>query len=324
MLLDDRALAALEEICPLQLPAAALPWVVTPADAADLRLSRRTVARRVSQGRWQRALPGVYFTFSGSPTEDQRLTAALRYAGPRAVLSGQSALRRYGLRQFAEPSRVLVLVPHGRRVRSTGAVAVRQTRRLPDPAEQADGFPVSGIARATIDAVIGETDLSTVRAVIAAPVQRRLCTVESLHLELRAAPVRGSALARRALSEVAGGARSAPECAALTLFRRARLPAFEANADVYDDQGGWLACADYLWKELRAVSELESREWHLDPSSWERTLRRYRRLAEHGYSVLPLPPSALTRDPAGTVRQVRSWLRRRAAELGVPYRPAGG
>jgi hypothetical protein len=43
-------------------------------------------------GRWQRLLPGIYLTDTGTPTQVQREMAALRYAGPGGTLTGQAAL----------------------------------------------------------------------------------------------------------------------------------------------------------------------------------------------------------------------------------------
>src|SRR5215472_6058714 len=50
------------------------------------------------QGKWQRLLPGVFLTVTGRPTPEQRLIAALLYAGPRSVITGPAALRAYRLR----------------------------------------------------------------------------------------------------------------------------------------------------------------------------------------------------------------------------------
>src|SRR5260221_12324617 len=44
-------------------------------------------------GPWQRLLPGVYLTGTGTPTSDQREITALRYAGGRSVITRLTALR---------------------------------------------------------------------------------------------------------------------------------------------------------------------------------------------------------------------------------------
>lgn len=281
--------------------------------ASPARRSRDGAAR----GEWQRPLPGVYFTFSGTPTVHQRIAAAVRYAGPDAVLTGASALRRHGVRALPEPDRVDLLVPHGHVRRSAGYARVHQTTLLPERV-LADGFLVAPVARAVADACRDLRELRAVRAVVAEVVQRGLCGVEEIAEELERGPRRGSALLRQVLGEVRFGSQSVPEIDLAVLFRRAKLPPFEANVDVYADDGTWLGCCDAVWYELRAVIEVDSREWHLRPEDWERTMARHRRLAEAGYSVLPFPPSMIRRQPDEVVRQTRAWLARRALDVPQP------
>jgi hypothetical protein len=52
---------------------------------------------KVRSGRWQRLQRGVYATFSGEPSREATLWAALLRAGPGAVLSHQTAAERHGL-----------------------------------------------------------------------------------------------------------------------------------------------------------------------------------------------------------------------------------
>ena len=68
---------------------------------------------RVRSGRWQRLHRGVYATFSGKPSRETVLWAALLRAGPDAVLSHQTAAERHGL--IDEPSPVIIItVPASR------------------------------------------------------------------------------------------------------------------------------------------------------------------------------------------------------------------
>jgi hypothetical protein len=52
-------------------------------------------------GAWQRILPGVYLTVTGTPTVEQREVAALLYAGSASVMTGPAALRRHRIRVVA-------------------------------------------------------------------------------------------------------------------------------------------------------------------------------------------------------------------------------
>ena len=55
-------------------------------------------------GPWQRLLPGVYLTVTGTVTQDQREMAALLYAGPRSLITGAAAVRRHRLQRGRDPT----------------------------------------------------------------------------------------------------------------------------------------------------------------------------------------------------------------------------
>src|SRR5262247_4066023 len=104
--------------------------VVTRRQALDCGLHPSTLHRRaLTGGRWQEILPGVYLTVTGTPTPDQRDTAAVFYAGRGGTLTGTAALRRHGMR--VQPDCINVLIPASRRRQSTAFVVIQRTRRLP-------------------------------------------------------------------------------------------------------------------------------------------------------------------------------------------------
>src|SRR5262249_36854052 len=138
-----------------------------------------------------------------------RLAAAIAFAGAGALLSRAAVLYDGGLRSVRRPTRVLVLVPARRRLRPTGWVRIRPTRRLPDP-DLLPGPPRVPVARAVADHALTLRRLDDVRAVVAEAVRRRLSTVDEIAAELESGPRNGSALLRQVIAEI-GGAWSAPE-----------------------------------------------------------------------------------------------------------------
>jgi hypothetical protein len=174
--------------------------------------------------------------------------------------------------------------------------------------------PVASAARAVADTALQHRWLGAVRAMVAAAVQHELC--DDLVSELAACPRNGSALLRRVLAEVGEGARSAAEANAADYLRRARVPPFELNAPIYNRSGQLVAVADVLWRELRAVLEIDSREFHFNVADWQATMRRHNALVRLGYALTHYPPSAL--GPVWA-HEVEVWLRARAAELGITY-----
>src|ERR1700728_4877177 len=88
--------------------------VVAKAEAGQAGLSVKAIRHRLSSGRWKRVRRGVYATFTGPLPREARLWAAIRRAGPGAMLSHETAAEVHGM--LDKPSaKIHVTVPHRRR-----------------------------------------------------------------------------------------------------------------------------------------------------------------------------------------------------------------
>lgn len=297
--------------------------LVTLAQLRALDIPGHRVGRWTGpRGPWQRLLPGIYAVTSGTPTDEQRVRAALLYAGPTAVLTGLTALRRHGLRRLpkAHDGLVHVLVPHARHRSSTGFVTVERTVRPAAPMTVRSA-PTSSVARAVVDAARRLTDLSDVRALTAEALQTGRCNLGELWQELAAAQIRGTARLRAALREAGAGVRSPEEARALELFRSMGLDRVRWNVHLYDrETGRWLACVDAYDELSGNAFEVDSREFHLDPAGWEQTLLRHARLTARGVLVWHLTPRRL-RDREELVEEIRSATDERRSTGVVPGPP---
>jgi len=169
-------------------------------------------------------------------------------------------------------------------------------------------------ARAVADTARAMSNLSDVRAVVAAGVQRGKVELWELTRELDLGPMRGSALLRRALAEVSDGARSAAEADLLTLIRRSTLPEPLYNPRLFVGKD-FLASPDAWWPDSGVAVEVDSRAWHLSPADWERTLARHARMTAEGILVLHFPPGRLRKDRSSVVGEMRSALVRSSGPL---------
>ena len=213
--------------------------VIARAQAFERGLGKEQVRYLLRDGGpWQRLLPSVYLTHTGPPSADQRDLGALLYAGPCAVLTGPSSMRRFGL-DVTRADAIDVLVPAEEQRRDVGFARLHRTMRLPR------GFCVAGEVRyalpprAVADAARWLTDIGDVRAVVAEAVQRRMCSIEDLVEELDHGPKQGSALLRRALAEVADGVRSAAEGQLHALIGRSGLPMPMFNPRLFVGGPSW-------------------------------------------------------------------------------------
>jgi very-short-patch-repair endonuclease len=283
--------------------------VISREQALACGLTRSALAHRVRpDGPWQRLLCGIYLAQTGAPSVPQQEMAALLHGGPGSVLTGAAALRGLGL-SAAEPGHFDVLVPATSRPRSAAFVMVRRTTRMPQRVIREGSRFYALPPRALADAARFMADLGEVRALIAGAVQRGDCTLRALVRELRQGQVQNSARLRQVLGEAAAGIRSAAEGDFMDLIRRARLPVPMFNARLFGADGRFIAVADAWWPEAGVAAEVDSREWHLSPADWERTMHRHARISSHGILVLHFTPRQIRTDPATVASVISSTLK---------------
>ena len=281
--------------------------VVSRAQAADCGMTRAALRHRIRPGGpWQQLLPGIYLAVTGNPTLAQKETATALYAGQDSVLTGLAALRRHGLKVPESPA-ISVLVP-ARQARHSRAFAnVWPTVRMPGYVCFAGVVQYALPERAAADAARELSSFREARAVIASAVQLGRCRLDRLQEELTQGPVRGSAWLRQSLAEVTKGVRSGAEGDLGDLLCRSGLPAPMFNARLFAGKI-FIAVADAWWPEAGVAAEVDSREWHLSPEDWEKTIQRHARMSAHGIIVLHFTPNQIRHEPARVVADIRSAL----------------
>lgn len=302
-----------------------LPRVLTTAQARRLGLTRAVVATQLRRSRWEQLSRGVYFTRGDPPTRGDWIRAGMLIVGRGAVLSGWDAARAHDVGTARPPvDEVLILAVEGTH-RVIGQARIRPSQRdvrcswldVPDVGRTL----VAGAARAVADAALVYRTFPPVRAMVTSAVQKQLCTAADLRAELATGPRNGSAFLRRAIEDVEGGALSIAEAELADLMRAAALPPFELNVPILDHTGQLVATADVLWRALRAILEVDSRKHHFLEPQWSGTMRRHNKLTRHMLAVTHYPPVELRHRPSEVMRELDSWLRARAAELGVGFPP---
>jgi hypothetical protein len=155
-------------------------------------------------------------------------------------------------------------------------------------------------------------------------VQRGDCPLAALARELDQGPARNSARLRQVLAEVADGVRSVTEAEFRHLIKRAGLPIPMFNARLFGADGTFIAAPDAWWPEAGVAAEVDSRQWHLSPDDWVRTLRRHAEMSSHGILVLHFTPGQIRSDPAAVAAAIADKLRAGRARPALPVsaRPA--
>jgi hypothetical protein len=165
----------------------------------------------------------------------------------------------------------------------------------------------TGTVRAVADTARALTALRDVRGVVSEAVQRGLCTIAALNIELSEGPKNGSALLRTALTEVSDGIRSVAEGDLRVLLKRAHIPMPTFNAYLFDGDT-LLAIVDSWWPDAGVAAEVDSREYHFSADDWQRTMLRHDQLVARGILVLHFTPKRIREDPQGIVSELRSAL----------------
>jgi hypothetical protein len=295
--------------------------VATARQLVGIGFNERTVYKRcLPGGPWRRLLPGIIGLFTGAPTTEQCVLAALLLGGPDALVTGLEGCRRHGIRRGplraaennGSPPEVHVLIPATRQVRSVGYVHVERTHRLPLPIVRG-GVPLAPVPRACIDAARRLSRPGDVTELLSDAVQRGLCTIGALAEEIEDTTRRGTAIPRSVLQDVAEGVRSAAERRAKALWRRSRLPEARWNVPVHDEAGRFLGIADCWVDDVAMVWETESTEWHLSPAHHDATVERAAAFTAAGAIYTATKPRKLRTDPQGVIATLRATYERARA-----------
>ncbi|MBM3659159.1 MAG: hypothetical protein FJW95_06605 [Actinobacteria bacterium] len=250
--------------------------LITVAQAGELGMTRKMIARRSTAGEWVRVLPTVYRAALASVTDAQEALAAVLWAGggplaePRgggAIASHLAAGARLGLDGVVAPKAEL-WVPGDRRLRHE-AVVVHRGDVQPTDRRMVGPIPVTSPARTLID-LAGVLDDEDLEAAVEDAIHRGLTTPQSVSRRL----------------DVLGG--------------RGR-PGSGRLREILDDRGA----------EAAAASRLEVKIWRTVTRAGMRPVRQHPvRVGERAYRVdCAFPPWRLAVEGVGD-RYHRSPLQR--------------
>ncbi|MFG1924769.1 type IV toxin-antitoxin system AbiEi family antitoxin domain-containing protein [Cryptosporangium sp. NPDC048952] len=275
-------------------------------------LTDRAIAWRLARGLWRRIYPGLYATFTGPPTPEQRTVGASLLAGKGAQITGVAALRRHGVRYLPSDDRVHVLVPLATRRVSRGFVVIVRTSRPDEHALHRAPLEICSLPRAAADAARAGYSRRDVRAFLAELLQERRVTVDQLDAEWRQGPVRNSKLLGEVLSEVRDGALSAPEAELRALASTSTvLPPILWNPTLRADDGTRLPSPDGWIQDVGLALEMDSDEFHSSVDDQQRTRERAQLLATYGILTLSFSPREIRKAPRRVLATIEGTYRER-------------
>ena len=237
--------------------------------SANSGIDPRAMRSSVRNGRWQRLQRGVYATFSGEPTRETVLWAALLRAGPGAVLSHQTAAERHGL--IDEPSSLIsITVPasrHPAQVKIPGVI-VRRSDAILRTRHPAMSPPCTRVEDTVLDLIQIAASFDDAYAWICRAVGRRRTTADRIRTAM---DTRKKMRWRReislALGDAADGALSVLEYRYVHRVERPHgLPVARRQARIRQGTGN--RYLDNLYEEYGVCVELDGTAAHPADEQW--------------------------------------------------------
>jgi very-short-patch-repair endonuclease len=284
---------------------------------ADRTSDLAAVDALVRSGRWQTLYRGVYTAYTGPPSRQSALWAAVLRCGPEAALSHFTAAELDGL---ADDQRdpVHVTVPAQAQIRMSDrghpsgapAIVVHRSARLSMTRHPARTPPRTRTEETVLDLVELAPSFDGAFHWLSAACGRRLVTPA----QLRAAAGCRAKLRWRddvlvAIEEISDGIMSNLERGYVRRVERPhRLP--RPNRQCRRRQGGRSAYLDNLYEDLGLAVELDGLAAHPAESRW-RDMRRDSFFASSGIITLRYSWADITTRPCQVAREIGLVLRQR-------------
>ena len=285
--------------------------VVSREQARDAGFTAKAIDWRLRSGSWRRLHLGVYATFTGTPSREGRLWAAVLAAGPGAALSHETAAELHGL--LDRPARHIHLsVPArrepGRNQRIRGVIIHRSRCLVPEwqPPWQ---LPRTGVEDTVLDLTASARTFDDAYGWISIAVGRRRTTPELLSKALAArSRMRWRTWITAALVDAADGVHSPLERHYVYGVERAHgLPA--ARRQAKRRHGSGRRYLDNVYEKYGVCIELDGAAAHPAEGRWRDTHRDNVNLVQ-GTETLRYGWPDATEHRCRTAAEVGALLRR--------------
>jgi very-short-patch-repair endonuclease len=277
--------------------------------APAVELKSATINSLLRSGRWQTLRRGVYATFTGKPSRDAELWAAVLRAGPQAVLSHQTAAELDRL--TSAPSEVIhVTVPDGKHVRPIPGVRLHRSERLAAARHPSRTPPRTRIEETVLDLTQTAKNIDGAFGWLCQACGSRLTTPDLLLTALnKRGKVRWRAILRDALADISDGAHSVLELRYVRDVERPHgLPRARRQAAI--TRGTGHIYLDNLVKRYRTCIELDGKAAHPVAERW-RDIARDNASAAGGLITLRYGWPDVAQHPCRTAAQIAAVLRQR-------------
>jgi very-short-patch-repair endonuclease len=256
-------------------------------EAVPAGVSRKRLITMKKAGAVERFLPDTYRFTAAPESNDQRLHAALAWAGPLAVAAGRSAGETYRA-EGVHATKPEVIVPRGTRLRSDAVIVHEADDRAALMARTFNGVAVTGV-EATLVTLAHALEAEALEIACENLRRRRLTSVPALRAYLDRFSKRGrrgSTALRRLLRELdpINPSRSTLEVKARRLLVAHGITAFEREFPL--TWNGRTYRFDFGFADERVILETNGRRWHDDPTDYEHDNDKWSVPGRLGYRIV--------------------------------------
>ena len=286
--------------------------VISRQQATEAGFTEKAIDWRLRSGAWRRLHRGAYAAFTGDPSREGRLWAAVLRAGPGAVLSHETAAEIHRLTD--KPStRIHITVPFERRPgqrRKIPGVIIHRSRYLVPQWQPPWQLPRTTVEDTVLDLVAKAPTFDDAYGWISRAVGRRLTLPQSLSKALaRRSRIRWRTWIAAALQDAADGIHSPLERNYVHGVERAHgLPT--ARRQARRRHGSGTRYLDNLYEEYSLCVELDGLASHQAEDRWRDTHRDNANRVQ-GTETLRYGWPDATENRCLTAAEVAAVLRRR-------------
>jgi len=259
--------------------------VITRAQALASGMTRHAVEARLNSRRWQRLHVGVYAAYSGRPTRESMMWAAVLGVRSGAVLSHQTAAELHGLLDAREGRAVHVVVRSGSAAAPMKGVVIHYSQRVDVARHPVLEPPRTRLEETVLDLAAEEATPARATAWILSACASRRTTPDRLRAAMESRPrIRGRKMLLAALGDARTGVESILEHSYLYRVERPHgLP--DGVRQRRTLTGGVSRYEDVRYEEYGVIVELDGRGAHPEGERW-RDIRRDNASAANGLITL--------------------------------------
>jgi very-short-patch-repair endonuclease len=277
--------------------------------APAVELKPTTINSLLRSGRWQPLQRGVYATFSGQPSRDAELWAAVLRVGPEAVLSHQTAAELDGLTS-TQSEVIHVTVPDSKHIERIPGIRLHRSERLAEARHPSRTPPHTRIEETVLDLTQTAKNIDAAFGWLCQGCGSRLTTSDLLLTALhQRRKVRWRLILASALQDIGDGAQSVLEVRYVRDVERPHgLPRARRQAKV--SRKSRRIYLDNLVDRYLTCIELDGKAAHPVAERW-RDIARDNASAADGITTLRYGWPDVTQHSCQTAAQIAEVLRSR-------------